>query len=121
MARFGYNAGISLVYRAPRPARPKVGSPSRYVARPRELSRCVLGPVATLCEALLISRRVRWQALEEGGVRCELDAGNKYTPGQKFAHWEHKGVKLRVEVGPREAARKRCTLAKTFQVHSSSK
>ena len=39
----------------------------------------------------------------------------RYTPGQKFAHWEHKGVKLRVEVGPREAARKRCTLAKTFQ------
>ena len=48
-------------------------------------------------------------------MRSELDAGSKYTPGQKFAHWEHKGVKLRVEVGPREAARKRCTLAKTFQ------
>ena len=25
----------------------------------------------------------------------ELDAGHKYTPGQKFAHWEHKGVALR--------------------------
>ena len=54
-------------------------------------------------------------SLEEGGVRCELDGGHKYTPGQKFAHWEHKGVKLRVEVGPREAQRGRCTLAKTFQ------
>ena len=29
------------------------------------------------------------KALEEGGVRSELDAGNKYTPGQKCAHWEH--------------------------------
>ena len=27
------------------------------------------------------------KALEEGGVRSELDAGNKYTPGQKCAHW----------------------------------
>ena len=84
-------------------------------------------------------------ALEASGVRCELDAGKKvcrsaaptpqqqrsawpdpltrsgrfasgqYTPGQKFAYWEHKGVKLRVEVGPREAQRGRCTLAKTFQ------
>lgn len=44
----------------------------------------------------------------------ELDTGHKYTPGQKFAHWEHKGVRLRIEVGPREAEKGTCTLARTF-------
>ena len=53
-------------------------------------------------------------ALRSAGRRVELDAGHKYTPGQKFAHWEHKGVALRVEVGPREAARSCCTLARTL-------
>jgi hypothetical protein len=56
-------------------------------------------------EAVLES--TKWQVL--------LDAGHKYTPGQKFAHWEHKGVKLRVEVGPREAEKGCCTLARTFK------
>ncbi len=48
------------------------------------------------------------------GRKVLLDGGHKYTPGQKFAHWEHKGVLLRVEVGPREAERGHCTLARTF-------
>lgn len=52
--------------------------------------------------------------LAEAGRRVEMDAGHKYTPGQKFAHWEHRGVKLRVEVGPREAERGCCTVARTF-------
>ena len=43
-----------------------------------------------------------------------LDTGHKYTPGQKFAHWEHKGVQLRIEVGPREAEKGWCTVARTF-------
>ncbi len=53
--------------------------------------------------------------LGESGTSTVVDAGKKYTPGQKFAHWEHKGVRLRVEVGPREAARACCTLARTFE------
>ena len=53
-------------------------------------------------------------ALADAGKRVLLDAAHKYTPGQKFAHWEHKGVKLRIEVGPREAERGCCTLARTF-------
>lgn len=47
--------------------------------------------------------------------KVELDGGHKYTPGQKFAHWEHKGVMLRVEVGPREAERGCCTVARTWK------
>lgn len=36
------------------------------------------------------------------GVDVWLDARRHYTPGQKFAHWEHRGVMLRVEVGPED-------------------
>ena len=53
-------------------------------------------------------------ALSGLGKKILLDAGHKYTPGQKFAHWEHKGVRLRIEVGPREAERGHCTVARTF-------
>ena len=54
------------------------------------------------------------KALETSKWKVMLDSGHKYTPGQKFAHWEHKGVKLRVEIGPREAERGECTVARTF-------
>lgn len=35
----------------------------------------------------------------------------RYTPGQKFAYWEHLGCKLRVEIGAQEMAQSCCTLA----------
>jgi hypothetical protein len=54
-------------------------------------------------------------ALADSGRKVLLDGGHKYTPGQKFAHWEHKGVVLRVEVGPREAERGCCTVARSFK------
>ena len=54
------------------------------------------------------------KALADCGKKILLDTTHKYTPGQKFAHWEHKGVKLRVEVGPREAENNCCTVARTF-------
>lgn len=34
------------------------------------------------------------------GVDCWVDARRHYKPGQKFAHWEYRGVMLRVEIGP---------------------
>ena len=54
-------------------------------------------------------------ALTSSGRSVLLDGGHKYTPGQKFAHWEHKGVRLRVEIGPREAERGMCSLARVFE------
>mmetsp|Transcript_101778 Transcript_101778/g.316649 ORF Transcript_101778/g.316649 Transcript_101778/m.316649 type:complete len:321 (-) Transcript_101778:127-1089(-) len=36
------------------------------------------------------------------GVDVWLDSRRHYKPGQKFAHWEHRGVMLRVEVGPED-------------------
>ncbi len=31
-----------------------------------------------------------------------VDSRRQYTPGQKFAFWEHKGAKYRVEIGPKD-------------------
>src|SRR5262249_46204700 len=43
-------------------------------------------------------------ALRGGGGRPGLDDRGNYSPGGEVAHWEQKGVPLRVEVGPRDAA-----------------
>ncbi len=39
------------------------------------------------------------------GYRVELDASDK-RPGEKFFYWEMKGVPLRLELGPKELAKK---------------
>ena len=41
--------------------------------------------------------------LRAAGVRVQVDRRDE-RPGEKFNHWELKGVPLRVEVGPRDAA-----------------
>ncbi|KAI0420715.1 prolyl-tRNA synthetase [Xylaria grammica] len=43
-------------------------------------------------------------SLKENGVRAEVDNREGYTPGFKFADWEMKGVPLRLEFGPKDAA-----------------
>uniref|UniRef100_A0A7S0LV79 Anticodon-binding domain-containing protein n=1 Tax=Coccolithus braarudii TaxID=221442 RepID=A0A7S0LV79_9EUKA len=52
--------------------------------------------------------------LKKAGKAVIVDGGTKYTPGQKFAHWEHRGVRLRIELGPHEAEKGCCTVARTF-------
>lgn len=49
------------------------------------------------------------------GVDVWIDSRRQLTPGQKFAHWEHRGVMLRVEVGPDDLKLGKCKvcLAKT--------
>jgi len=42
--------------------------------------------------------------LEEVGVRVECDMREGYSPGYKFNDWEMKGVPLRLEFGPKDAA-----------------
>jgi len=44
--------------------------------------------------------------------RAELDARDGYTPGWKFNNWEMKGVPLRVEVGPKDIAKKQVILVR---------
>lgn len=41
------------------------------------------------------------QRLEEAGITAFLDDSDK-TPGEKYYHWEMKGVPLRMEIGPKD-------------------
>ncbi len=50
-------------------------------------------------------------ALRHVGIKCDTDTTHKLTPGQKYRHWEERGVMIRVEIGPQEAADGVCLLA----------
>jgi prolyl-tRNA synthetase len=51
-------------------------------------------------------------ALTDAGVRYRVDDSEAQTPGWKFNHWEMKGVPLRIELGPRDAAKQQVVLAR---------
>lgn len=40
--------------------------------------------------------------LSQQGLDVWVDSRRQYTPGQKFAHWEFRGVMLRIEIGPED-------------------
>lgn len=40
--------------------------------------------------------------LLSGGVRCEGDYRDNYTPAWRYNHWELKGVPIRIELGPKD-------------------
>ena len=42
----------------------------------------------------------------------DIDSRMNYTPGWKYNHWEQKGVPIRIEVGPRDMAAKKCRLVR---------
>ncbi|KAJ9395209.1 hypothetical protein DTO282F9_7867 [Paecilomyces variotii] len=42
--------------------------------------------------------------LKKAKVRADVDTRDNYSPGYKFADWELKGVPLRLEFGPKDAA-----------------
>jgi len=46
------------------------------------------------------------------GADVWVDSRRQYTPGQKFAHWEHRGVMLRIEVGPEDLEKGLCRVCK---------
>jgi prolyl-tRNA synthetase len=47
-----------------------------------------------------------------GGVRLRVDRRDGMRPGEKFAHWELRGVPLRVTVGAKDLADGNVTLAR---------
>ncbi|KAA6416581.1 MAG: prolyl-tRNA synthetase [Trebouxia sp. A1-2] len=51
------------------------------------------------------------QHLQEVGIQVGLDTTNADTPGQKYRYWEQKGVKVRIELGPRDAHKSQACLA----------
>lgn len=52
--------------------------------------------------ALIAKAHELGAALTAAGVRVEVDDRDNYNPGWKFAHWEVKGVPLRIELGPKD-------------------
>ena len=52
------------------------------------------------------------QALMSTGLDAWLDGRRQYTPGQKFAYWEHLGVKHRVEIGPEDIKQECCRIVR---------
>jgi prolyl-tRNA synthetase len=40
--------------------------------------------------------------LRKAGIRAHVDDRSNYSPGWKYAHWEVKGVPLRLEIGPKD-------------------
>jgi prolyl-tRNA synthetase len=45
-------------------------------------------------------------------VRVKLDDREQHTPGWKFNEWEMRGVPVRLEIGPRDIARRQVVLAR---------
>lgn len=52
--------------------------------------------------------------IAQQGYDVWVDARRHYSPGQKFAHWEFRGVLLRVEVGPDDVQAGVCRLCKAI-------
>jgi hypothetical protein len=52
------------------------------------------------------------RALFSTGLNPWLDCRREYSPGQKFAYWEHMGVKFRIEVGPEDVSQGVCRVVR---------
>ncbi|KAK7514492.1 hypothetical protein IWZ03DRAFT_415897 [Phyllosticta citriasiana] len=53
--------------------------------------------------------------LRSANVRVETDLREGYSPGWKFNDWELKGVPLRIEFGPKDAAANKVTVSRRDQ------
>jgi prolyl-tRNA synthetase len=60
-----------------------------------------------------------WLNYEAVGVR--VDDRDQYQPGFKFNEWELRGVPVRVELGPKDLAKKACVLARRDVVGKEGK
>ena len=69
---------------------------------------CVIVPInkksdaAEVTVAIDTNCRAMEESLKAVGVRVKYDNRDNYNPGWKYAHWEQKGVPVRIEVGPRD-------------------
>ena len=66
-------------------------------------------------EELLAQTAAIVAELAAAGIRCESDTRSNYNPGWKFAHWELKGVPLRVEIGPNDIAKQQVVVVRRDQ------
>eukprot|EP00538_Stauroneis_constricta_P006366 CAMPEP_0119546586 /NCGR_PEP_ID=MMETSP1352-20130426/939_1 /TAXON_ID=265584 /ORGANISM="Stauroneis constricta, Strain CCMP1120" /LENGTH=710 /DNA_ID=CAMNT_0007591305 /DNA_START=132 /DNA_END=2264 /DNA_ORIENTATION=+ len=80
-------------------------SPLQAVIIPIVSKKVTLQDATPYCEAVLAD-------LKSKGIRAKFDDRTIYNPGWKYAHWEQKGVPIRIEVGPRDIENKtvRCVI-----------
>jgi prolyl-tRNA synthetase len=62
---------------------------------------CIVVPILFKGKEKEVEEAVQRVVKELEGVRVEVDSAET-TPGNKFYHWEMKGVPLRIEIGPRD-------------------
>ena len=55
-----------------------------------------------------LSKKIE-KELQKAGYRVRCD-NSEDSPGSKYSHWEMLGVPIRIEVGPKEAAKESCSL-----------
>lgn len=63
-------------------------------------------------ETVLATAQEIQQHLKALGYRVKIDDREQYRPGWKFNEWELKGVPLRIELGPKDLAKKQLVLAR---------
>ncbi len=63
-------------------------------------------------EKALVMSAVERVKKELSEFRLEVDDRTEVTPGFKFNHWEMRGVPLRLEIGPKDVAKKSVALAR---------
>jgi len=82
-------------------------APIQAVIVPIVSKKCPLENLAEFCEGIR-------KSLDERDVRVKLDDRGIYNPGWKYAHWEQKGVPIRIEVGPRDLENKSARMVVRF-------
>lgn len=65
------------------------------------------------CESIFQACKELQRGINKAGVQCTLDDSNEFMPGTKFKYWEQRGVKVRVELGPRDFRQHLITIATT--------
>ncbi len=82
-------------------------------------SQVILLPIARSDEDFALAREradILLEQLRQAGIRARIDARRHLSPGAKFFEWERKGAPLRLEIGPREMAKREAVLATRIQL-----
>jgi len=82
-------------------------APLQCVIVPITSKSCPIEKLAPYCGSIL-------ESLQEKDIRVKLDDRLIYNPGWKYAHWEQKGVPIRIEVGPRDLEKRGARLVVRF-------
>jgi prolyl-tRNA synthetase len=82
-------------------------APLQVVIVPIVSKNCPMSTLSSYCDDIV-------HALDSKDVRVKLDDRDIYNPGWKYAHWEQKGVPIRIEVGPRDLENRQVRLVVRF-------